>query len=366
MTVGTPRVGSPPSQRVRALRGRLSDEGLDALLVSHPPNLRYLSGFSGSAGLLLVDPEEALLLVDSRYEEQAEEEASDAVAVRLAEDGLVTGLAAEVTGRAELALGFEAHRTTVRRARRLAEETEGTEWRETDGLVEGIRARKDGAEIDLLREAGRVACRALDDALGLVEPGMTEREVVAELEYRLRRAGSGPPAFDSIVASGPRSARPHARPSERRLREGDLVLLDLGATVEGYRSDVTRTVVLGSPEPWQRRAHAAVRAARDAALSAVEPGRPAREVDEAARAALEDRSVEGAFGHSVGHGIGLEVHEEPSLSANSDDILQEGNVVTIEPGVYLRGRGGVRVEDDVVVGDRPDVLTDAPRGLVEA
>lgn len=365
MTARTARA-APAARRLGALRARLSDEGLDALVVSHAPNLRYLTGFAGSTGLLLVERDRALLLVDSRYEEQAREEAADGVEVRLADDGLRDGLAAELPEEGGGAVGFEAHRTTVRAARRLRDGAAGVSWRETGGLVEEIRARKEDDEVALLREASAVACRALGEALGLVEAGATEAEVAAELDYRLRLGGTGPPAFDSIVASGPRSALPHARPSDRVIREGDLVLFDFGATVEGYCSDVTRTVVVGASRPWQRRVHGAVRAALDAAVSAAEPGRPAAEVDAAARRALEERSVEeGAFGHSVGHGIGLEVHEKPSLSRESDDILQTGNVVTIEPGVYLRGRGGVRIEDDVVIGDGGEVMSDASRDLVE-
>lgn len=357
-------VASGPRRR-EALEPRISGEGLDGLLVSYPPNLRYLTGFSGSAGLLLVARDRALLLVDSRYEEQARQETGEDVEVRLAEDGLLGAVAGAVAGLGAGTIGFEAHRTTVRDAGRLREEAPGPDWRETEGLVEAIRARKEEAEIGLLQEAARVACEALGDVLGLLSAGATERELAAELDYRLRRGGDGPPAFEAIVASGPRSALPHARPSERVVREGDLVLFDCGATVGGYCSDVTRTVVAGSARAWQHRMHEAVRAARDAALDALEVGRPATDVDAAARSVLEERSADGPFGHSVGHGIGLEVHEEPSLSRKSDDILHAGNVVTIEPGVYVRGRGGIRLEDDVVVGDTPEVLSDAPRNLLE-
>lgn len=366
MSARATRADAPSARRLDALRAKLAEEGLGALVVSHPPNFRYLTGFAGSAGLLTVEPERALLLVDSRYEEQAREEAAGGVEVRRADGGLREALADALSGRGGAAVGYEAHRTTVRAARRLEEEAAAVSWRETGGLVEEIRARKEDGEIELLREAAAVAGRALEEVLGLVEAGSTEAEVAAELDYRLRLGGTGPPAFDSIVASGPRSALPHARPSDRVIREGDLVLFDCGATVEGYCSDVTRTVVVGEPRPWQRRIHGAVRAALDAAVSAAEPGRPAAEVDAAARRVLGERSMEeGAYGHSVGHGIGLEVHEEPSLSRESDDILQTGNVVTIEPGVYLRGRGGVRLEDDVVVGDGRDVISDVGRDLVE-
>lgn len=361
MTATEPRADRAADRRLSALRERVADAELDGLLVSHAPNLRYLTGFGGSAGLLLVRPGDALLLVDSRYAEQAADEVGPAVEVRLAGDGLLDGLAAALEGRGTAVLGYEAHRVTVSEAGRLAEKAGGAEWREAGGLVEELRAVKDDAEIGSMGRAAEVACRALGEALEVVEEGMTEREVVAELEYRLRRAGSGPPAFDSIVAAGSRSALPHARPSDRALREGDLVLFDLGATVDGYCSDMTRTVTLGPAAPWQAEMHATVRAARDAAVEAVEPGRPARDVDRAAREVVDRRRDEGGFGHSVGHGLGLEVHEKPSLSSRSDDTLQAGNVVTIEPAVYLRGRGGVRVEDDVVVRDPPEVLTDGFR-----
>lgn len=358
--------GDAPTGRLDALRERIAGEELDGLVVSHPPNLRYLSGFTGSAGLLLVRTGEAILLVDGRYAEQAREEAGDAAEVRVAEDGLRDALGKMLPGDdAPPVLGLEAHRMTVEGAGRLRAVSEAVDWRDTTDLVEKLREVKDAGEIRRLARAAEVACRALEEVLTVVEEGVSERALVAELEYRLRAAGSGRPAFHSIVASGPRSALPHARPGDRRVREGDLLLFDFGATVDGYCSDLTRTVVLGAARPWQQEVQDAVRVARDAALEAAEPGREASEVDAAARQVLADRGMGDAFGHSTGHGLGLEVHEGPSLSRKSDEILRDGNVVTIEPGVYLRGRGGIRLEDDVVVGDPPGVLTDAPRDLRE-
>lgn len=362
---------SSGSHRLRSLRQRLEPEDLDGLLVTHPPNVRYLSGFGGSAGILLVGGDRALLVTDARYGEQAEEEVAEDVEVRVVRDGLVSGLGtaleeAGTTGAGPLRLGVEAHRLTVSRLRELEEEMEDVEWGETTDLVEELRARKDAGEMERLEEAARVASRAFEAVLRVVEEGMTEAEVVAELEFRLRKAGSGPAAFESIVAAGPRSALPHARPSSRRIREGDLLLFDFGATVDGYRSDLTRTVVVGEAAPWQREAHEAVREALEAATSAVAAGRPARDVDARAREILEERGFGDAFTHSTGHGLGLEVHEKPSVSRKSDDILQAGNVVTIEPGVYLRGRGGIRLEDDVAVEEAgARVLTGAPRHLRE-
>lgn len=361
-----PAAGVARGRRLGALRERIEEEELDGLVVMHPPNLRYLSGFSGSAGLLLVLDGRTVLLVDGRYDQQAREEVAGAVEVRGAADGLREALAAILDGVGGTPrLGWEAHRLTVSRAARLRESAGGVDWRDTTEMVEGIRASKDEDEIRRIAHAGDVATRALEEVLPVVEEGVSERALVAELEYRLRAAGSGTPAFPSIVASGPRSALPHARPGERRIREGDLVLFDFGATVEGYCSDLTRTVVLGPAAPWQREIQEAVRAARDAALDALRPDREAREVDAAAREVLEDRGFGEDFPHSTGHGLGLEVHEGPSLSRKSDEILRDGNVVTIEPGVYLRDRGGIRLEDDVVVGPEPRVLTEAPRELRE-
>lgn len=357
----------PYGRRLTALRGSLADEELDGLLVSHPANIRYLSGFSGSNGLLLVRDPSVVLVTDSRYREQAEEETPPPVSVRSASDGLLSGLTEILEGgSARARLGFEADRVTVRRARELEERLQEIGWSGTSGLVEELRERKDAGERARIRRAAKVACDALANTLPVIEEGQSEREIVAELEYRLRLRGSGPPPFQSIVASGPRSSLPHARPGERRLREGDLLLFDTGATVEGYCSDLTRTVVLGSASRWQREVHAAVLAARNAAVALLAPGRATREVDRAAREALRETGWDDHFGHSTGHGIGLEVHERPRLHRDSEQTLREGNVVTIEPGVYLPGRGGIRVEDDVLVeegGGR--VLTDHPRGLVE-
>lgn len=357
------------ASRLDALRAALERESLPGLLIVHPPNVRYLCGFTGSAGWLVVDREDAVLLTDLRYEEQALSEAARGVEVRIAEEGLAGELAdllAEFGPDGPDALGFEAHRLTVRALRELEEGCADLEWREAGELVEDLRSRKDGDELRRIGEAARVACSVLEGMTSAVEEGMEERELAAEIDHRLRRSGSGPPPFETIVASGPRSALPHARPSDRRLREGDLLLVDFGARVDGYCADVTRTFVLGAPEGWQREIHAAVREARAAAVRALVPGTEAREVDRAARGALEEHGLGERFGHSTGHGLGLEVHEAPSLSTRSEAVLDAGNVVTVEPGVYLRGRGGVRIEDDVAVeDDGPSVLTAWPRELSE-
>lgn len=343
----------------------MDDRGLDAFLSVHPANVRYLTGFTGSSGFLLVGPEVAGLITDFRYREQAAEEVPDDVPVWIHEEGWreeVADRTAEVSGRGEV--GFESDRLTVRDRDELAEAAPDVRWRGVTGLVEELRARKSRDEVDRIRRAARLGDRVLESFLGTVEEGATEAELAAELDYRLRLAGSEGVAFDTIVAAGPRSALPHARPSDRPLAEGDLLLVDFGARTGGYCSDMTRVFCLGTPAEWQRSLHRSVLGAREAALEVIEPGVEASEVDAAARRALERDGLEEHFGHSTGHGIGLEVHEGPSLSGRSEDRLRRGHVVTVEPAAYLEGRGGVRIEDDVAVGaDGPELLTRFPRQL---
>lgn len=362
-----PVPGATRGERLGGLRGRLESRGLDGFVTLHVPNLRYLSGFSGSSGLLAVRPGDAVLVTDSRYETQATEEVDPAVDVKIARDGPFAVLGELASGwGGKPRIGFEPDHLSVRAMARLEEAAPGLDWAPAEGFVEELRALKEPGEIEWMARAADVACRALEATLARVEEGASEKEITAELEYRLRLAGSEGPAFESIVAVGPRSALPHARPSGRRLREGDLLLLDFGAVIEGYRSDLTRTVVAGPPAPWQRSVHEAVLAAHDAAIEAVKAGAAAADVDAAARDLLTEAGYGERFGHSTGHGLGLEVHEGPAVSWRSDAILQTGNVVTIEPGVYLPGRGGVRLEDDVLVEDAgARRLTDFPLILRE-
>lgn len=334
-------------QRVRAV---LAERELGGLLVTHLPNVRYLSGFTGSSALLLAAPAGVRLVTDSRYGEQAAEEAAEPARVRVARDGrleAVAEAAAELEVRGRVA--YESQHVTVRQREKLSERCPGLAWTGVEGLVESWRARKEPGEVERIRSAAELGDRVLEELLAVVEEGTTERALAAELDYRLRLAGSEGVAFDTIVAAGPRSALPHATPGARPLREGDLVLLDFGARVDGYCSDMTRTFVLGRASDWQREVHGAVRRAQAAAVEAVAPGVAASEVDEAAREVLREAGLEERFGHSTGHGLGLEVHEDPSLSRRSDATLDPGAVVTVEPGAYLPGRGGVRIEDDVSV-----------------
>jgi Xaa-Pro aminopeptidase len=356
------------SERLEALLRRLAGEGLDALVVSHPPNLRYLTGFSGSSGLLLVCHQGPLFVTDFRYDAQSREEIGSLA--RIAIDGVgnwerLLKLLPEYP--TVHALGYEAHVLTVRDASRLAAE-DARSWRfqPTTDLVEGLRLAKDDAEVEAIRSAGCVATSALEDVVAAVRPGLTELEVAALLEAALRRHGAEDYPFPSIVASGPRSALPHARTSSRVIAPGDLLLLDFGAVVDGYVSDVTRTFVVGAaPTARQAEVHALVERAQRAALERLRSGVTGREGDALARDVIEQGGHGPAFGHSLGHGIGLEVHEAPRLARTAEAVLPAGAVVTVEPGVYYSGWGGVRIEDDVALGaEGATVLTQFPRDLL--
>ena len=356
------------SERIESLLARLSDEGLDAAVIAHPPNIRYLTGFSGSAGLLLVCRQGVLFITDFRYDTQSREEVG--ALARIVIDGagswerLLKLLPEYPLVRS---VGFEGHVVTVREAERLAGEEAGA-WRfqpKTD-LVERLRVAKAPEEVDAIRAAGAVATAALEEACGAVRPGQTEFEVAALLEAALRRHGSEDYPFPSIVASGPRSALPHARTSSRAVARGEFLLLDFGAVVDGYASDVTRTFVVGAP-PTDRQAEvfAVVRRAQQAALDGLRPGLTGRAGDALARDVIAAAGHGPAFGHSLGHGLGLEVHEAPRLARTVEQALPEGAVVTVEPGVYYSDWGGVRIEDDVVLrSGGAALLTQFPRDLL--
>lgn len=352
--------------RLRALGGLLDGEHLDALLVSSLANVRYLTGFSGSNALLLVTPSEALLLTDARYAEQAVHEAGDVAHVNIQAQSLWTGLWHRLPSQPVQVVGFESAHLLHRDFQRLLEAGGRWQWRPTVDLVERQRERKSSDEVTHIRQAGAMATSALGKVLSLVRPGLTELAIAGMLERALRDEGSEGFPFATIVASGPRTALPHARSSDRVVEKGELLLMDFGAISGGYCSDITRTVVVGRASAEQREVHDVVREAQRLALSGVRPGMTGRDADALARGYIERRGHGERFQHSLGHGLGLEVHEAPRLARQADAALPEGAVVTIEPGVYVPGWGGVRIEDDVHL-DRSgaEVLTHFPRELLE-
>ena len=342
---------------------------MDALLVSDLINVRYLSGFTGSNAALLIfaGTGRAVLATDSRYETQAARQAPDVeVAIERACGRHLIGRALAEGARR---VGFESHVVTVEAfdslSAQLADHA-GAELVRASGTVEALREVKDAGEIAVLRRA----CAAADNALielierGGLRPGRTELAVARELEASMLDHGADGRAFETIVAAGPNSAVPHHRPTEAPLARGDFVKIDFGALAGGYHSDMTRTFVLGEPAAWQREVYDVVAAAQRAGCRALAVGATLSAVDAAARRIIEDAGYGGNFGHGLGHGVGLQIHEAPGINSSATGALRAGAVVTVEPGVYLPGRGGVRIEDTLLVGREPESLTAFPRELV--
>jgi Xaa-Pro aminopeptidase len=360
-------VRDPRPRRLAALSDAVAAEGLDALLVTGVANIRYLTGFTGSSAIVLVTPGDAVLITDFRYQTQVVEDVGDLARIVIDSVSLWTSLWRQLAELPAVKLvGFEAAHMPHRDFQRLQEAGGQWQWRATSELVERLRECKDAGEVALIEQAAGVATRALTRALGGVHAGMSELEVAGVLEHAIRDEGSEGFAFPTIIASGARAALPHAQPTGHRVQPGDFLLFDFGAVVGGYCSDVTRTVVVGRATDEQRDVYQVVRCANEQAAAAVHAGMTGRDADAVARRYIERHGLGELFGHSLGHGIGLEVHEAPRLARTSDRVLPAGAVVTIEPGVYRAGWGGVRIEDDVWLGpDDTRILTDFPRELLE-
>jgi Xaa-Pro aminopeptidase len=357
--------------RLPRLRERLADAACDAVLITNLANIRYLTGFSGSAALLLVLPDDLVMATDGRYQFQAAEQlAAGGVEARLVVGNVATQKEGLASAAAALRrLGLEAASVTWARQR-----TFGREWFPsaelvpTEGLVEALRRVKDDGEVARMAAAAHVADQAFAAVRPLLATGASELDVAMALDFEMRRGGATASSFDTIVASGPNGAKPHARPSARRIEAGELVVIDFGAVVDGYCSDMTRTVSAGPPRSdTMARMVEVVAESQRAGVAAVRAGVAAAEVDRTCRDVITAAGWGDAFLHSTGHGVGLDIHEAPTVSATSGDTLAAGQVVTVEPGVYLPEHGGVRIEDTVVVTDtgcRP--LTLAPKDLVIA
>lgn len=347
--------------RLQRLRQSLKENGLEAFLVTHPDDRRYLSGFTGSAGTLLISASEAFLLTDFRYVEQSRTQAPlfdvrqyQTMSETLAELIKLTGIKQ---------VGFASDHVTYADVEELKEKVP-VEWVPTKGLVSRLRWVKEPEEIECIAKAAEIADAALAEIRPIIKAGTSEREIALELEFAIRRRGAEALSFDSIIASGPNGALPHARPTDRKLQEGDFVVMDFGAVYNGYHSDITRTYVVGEPSDKHREIYGLTLRAQMAALQAVAPGKTGAELDKIARDIIIEAGYGDKFGHGLGHGVGLAVHEGPTLSWRGEDPLEPGMVVTVEPGIYLPGWGGVRIEDLVVVtasGYR--ILTNTPKNL---
>ncbi len=346
------------AERADRLAALVAEEGLDQLIVgdlvrpgdSGPDaiaNARWLTGFTGTSALVVIGPEVRTFMTDFRYTERAEKQVGDAFERVTASGRLIPELAKLLSGR----VGFDDTATSVASLRKLEDELpDGVELVAVSGLVERLRRRKDAGELELIAAAARIADDAYETVLSSGLAGRTEVEVAAAAHARIRELGAEP-SFMAIVAAGPNGALPHAEPSERRIGEGELVVWDMGAMVDGYASDCTRTFAVGEIPAAAREAYELVRTAQAAGLEAIRPGVDGKAADEAARSVIRDAGREEQFGHGLGHGVGLEVHEAPVLSKRSEDTLAAGDVVTVEPGVYVPGEFGIRIEDLVAVID---------------
>ena len=353
-------------ERLRRLISSLPAAKIDALLITKPTNWYYLTGFTGESGALVVSRKGATLVTDGRFIAQGRGETSG-VRIHEQKGALFESVGQFLSVSQSSRVGFDPSQVTVGQLQSLQKEA-GTEvrWIPAVGKVESLRMRKDRGELAQMRRAAILAGEVVELTIGLLKPGIREFEVGAEIEYQMRKKGASGPAFETIVAFGERAALPHARPTAKRLRKNELVVLDLGAILGHYCSDITRTVYLGRAPKRIRSWYQAVLEAQAAAIAAAKNGAACGDVDRAARRVLAAYHFDHLFVHSTGHGLGLEVHENPKVARGQKRLLEPGNVITIEPGVYSEGIGGIRIEDDVAVhADRTEVLTRAPRDLIE-
>ncbi len=355
------------ARRLDAVRKMLAslERRPQVFVVASPENRRYLTGFSGSTGTAVISQNKAIFVTDFRYIDQAAMECPGWDIVRHATGTMADAVAGVLSGLGEERVGFERETATFAWYEDLATRLKGFEMIPVGPIVERVREIKDEGEIALIREAATITDRALGEAIPLLRPGIPERDVALEIEYRFRKLGADGAAFETIVASGHRGAMPHGRASEKPIAAGDLVTIDLGARVGGYCADLTRTFAIGSVTEEQEKVYNLVFEAQAQSLAAVRPGRTGKQVDAVSRDIISAAGHGEHYGHGLGHAVGLAVHEGPRLAPTGDRQLEPGMVVTVEPGVYVTGWGGVRIEDLVVV--RPDgceVLSQFPKKLM--
>ena len=357
----------PVITRLQKLRTSIAERGLDALIISRSENRCYLSGFTGSTGCLFISQKNTILATDFRYTEQAKGECPDFEIVQTRRE-LRDWLPDLVSDLGWHKLGFEAGSVSYDGYQKLSEAIEtdqvNLELVPTTGLAEQLRSTKEIEELEFITKAVTLADAAFEQARAIIRPGITEKKAAWEIEKLLHENGSEGIAFEIIVASGPNSALPHARPGEKKIRSGESVVIDMGAKLQGYCSDLSRTLLLGETDKILRQIYDIVLKAQTAAIKGIESGMDASQADQLARSVVEEAGYGDAFGHGLGHGVGLAVHELPTLSPSSSDSLADGMVFTIEPGIYLAGQGGVRIEDMVVLENgKVRVLTKAKKDL---
>jgi len=355
------------SRRVESLRSRFPSLRIDAFLVTNPPHLRYLSGFSGSNGAGLVTPRSLHFFTDGRYAAQIKKEVGGGWKTHVSSSSETLFAMIRDAGvlKAGARIGIDGNSLSYADFRALKKMLPGVKFLPKAGVIEDIASVKDDSEIRAIKKAVEITDRTFDEILPLIKPGVRELEIAAEISYRQRRHGAERDAFDTIVASGPRSALPHGQAGSRKLCRGELVTLDFGCVVDGYHSDMTRTVALGKIGAKEKKIYALVLEAQTLAVGAVRSGLRTKDLDAVARTVIRKAGFDKYFRHSLGHGIGLQIHEAPRISVQSRSVLKAGQVITVEPGVYVPSLGGVRIEDDVVVTDgAPAVLNRSPKELI--
>jgi len=359
--------------RIDRIRKYLVSNNIDAAFIFYPldsgrflPNVRYLTGFSGSSGAVFVTRKLSIFITDFRYKDQARKQVKGSRVVVSKLNPISTLKEIKEANVKNLRLAIEAHRLTVAQKTNLKETLPNAILIDTTDMVEDLMVCKDTAEIGFIKKAVEISDLAFERILGMLKPGLKEKDVAAELEYQMKVLGADKEAFESIVASGYRSALPHGIASDKKLKKGEFITFDFGALYNGYCSDITRTVVLGKADARQKKIYGIVARAQAAAIRKVRVGVTGKDVDAAARSIIEKAGYGKEFGHGTGHGIGLEVHAAPRVSALGTQPLGNNMVVTIEPGIYISGWGGVRIEDDVVVKPKGClVLNKAPKKLLE-
>jgi Xaa-Pro aminopeptidase len=352
------------SARLQKLRSGFPALKVDAFFVTFPPHLRYMSGFSGSSGVGFVSSGAQVLVTDGRYAVQAATQAPG-WRIIITQTSLFEEVARKRILRTGMRVGFDGNSVTYAEYLQLKARFPGVRFLPRADVIENIAAVKDEEEISKIREAVRITDMVFRDLLTMINPGVAEADIAAEISYRQRRLGAEADAFETIVASGERSALPHGRATSRKIRSGDLVTLDFGCVVDGYHSDLTRTIAVGRLSAEKRKMYAVVRESQERAIDAAVDGMKTRELDAVARNYIKDKGYSRYFRHSLGHGIGLQIHEAPRISVLSTATLRTGNVITIEPGIYIPGVGGVRIEDDIVIRNgRCEVLNRSAKDLI--
>ncbi|WP_042355084.1 M24 family metallopeptidase [Bacillus rubiinfantis] len=350
-------------EKLKKLRTAFTEHGVDGVLITSPYNRRYISNFTGTAGVVLISADKALFITDFRYIEQASKQCTGFEIIKISET-IPKEIAAQVKNLGIKKLGFEEEYVTYSSFKEFEKEVKA-ELVPLSGVIEKLRLIKSDAEIKILKEAADIADAAFKHIIEFIRPGKTELEVSNELEFFMRKAGATSSSFDTIVASGVRSALPHGVASDKVIESGDMVTMDYGAYYKGYVSDITRTVAVGEPDSQLKEIYQIVLDAQLRGMDGFKPGMTGKEADALTRDYITEKGYGDYFGHSTGHGIGLEVHEGPALSMKSDIVLQPGMVVTCEPGIYVPGLGGVRIEDDTLItNDHNEALTHSTKELI--